>query len=132
MVSIKTINGNLHKYLKLELTKDFEAFKEEFGRDVFEQTQALIFMSISGKQPAEKNREAFNDLVECYCHIPEYKALVDKGLDHLTKTYSNQVIDLGDKVADGKTYFNQVKEQLISGDFNFAMLGTKKSEEMNF
>lgn len=132
MVALKTINGNLHKYLKLEMKAYFDAFEEKMGSDAFEQTQALIFLSISGKEPAEKNKQLFKELVECYCHIPEYKALVDKGLDHLSKTYANQVIDLGDKVADGKTYFKEVKKQLISGDFNFSMLGTKKSEEMNF
>ena len=132
MVALKTVNGNLHKYLKFDMEKDFDKFKKDMGSDAFENTQALLFLSISGKKPAEKNQELFKDLVECYCHIPQYKALVDKGLDHLTKTYGNQIIDLGDKVADGKTYFNKVKEQLISGNFDFSALGTKKSEEMDF
>lgn len=132
MVTLKTVNGNLHKYLKLEMKQDFDNFENKMGSDAFENTQALLFLAISGKKPAEKNQELFKDLVECYCHIPEYKALVDKGLDHLTKTYGNQVIDLGDKVASGKTYFKEVKKQLISGDFDFNALGVKKQEEFNY
>ena len=129
MVEISKVNKNVHKFLRYEMTDFFENYKQEFGESIFEQTQFLVFASINGKEPKPENRELFNELVECYNHVPEYKEIVDATLKHLGEVYKNQTIDLGAKTADGATYFKDVKEQLESGDFSFDHLGKPKTEE---
>lgn len=130
MVSIKTINGNLHKYLKNDMQDFFEEYEKNFGADIFEQTQCILFMSVSGKEPKPENKNVFEQLVEIYNHVPEYKEIVDKTLVHLEKVYKNETIDLGTKTANGLTYFRDVKTQLEGGNFDFSKLG--KAKENNF
>ena len=132
MVALKTVYNNTHKYLKNEMAEDFERFADKYdGAKIFEQTQALIFMAINGHEPKDKHKDTLKELIDAYNHIPDFRDLVDKGLDHLHEAYKNETIDLDDKTAQGDKYFKQVKEQLRYGEMDFSVLGTPKKLDQN-
>ncbi|MBR4124088.1 MAG: hypothetical protein IKR12_00800 [Clostridia bacterium] len=112
MVAISTIYSNAHKYLKTEeMRKEFEAFKEKYNVDCFEQAQALINMAISGKM---SNPQLLKNLKEYYNdEDPAFRNIVDKCFNHLVKTYGKEDIQLRDgRVVNGAKYLLNAKKSL--------------------
>lgn len=112
MVAISTVYSNAHKFLKNEeMKRDFDAFEQKYGVNCFEQAQALINMTISGKvnnpQLLKNLKEYYND------QDPAFKNIVDKCLNHLIKTYGKEEIKLKDgRVVDGAKYLLNAKKSL--------------------
>ena len=131
MVELSTIYNNTHKFLKERMAADFKAYEQKHGMSAFDYVQALVFATLSETEP-KKNQVSFRQLVEVYGNDPDFKALIDKTLNHVKEQYKGETL----KFASGKKvnleqYVEYAQKQLNEGKVNFEeRLGnlTKKSD----
>ena len=137
MVLIVDVFDEAEKYLKTEMAKDLKDFEKRNGFKVYNQTITLVKMALSDKKPI--NYDDFLKLRKIYNNenLPEFKALVDKCLDHLKEVFKNEKIKLFGKdsvgkplIVDGKNYFDFAKYALrMNKDKNFSNYKSKNIKQ---
>ena len=127
MVLLVDVFNEAEKYLKTGMAKDLKDFEKANGFKVYNQIMALVKMALSDKKP--DNYEDFADLRRIYNEesFPEFRALVDKCIDHLKEVFKDEKIKLFGKDSFGKPLIVNGKNY-----FDFAKYALRMNKEKNF
>ena len=132
MVELSTVYNNTHKFLREKMANDFKNYQTKNNdNEIFSKVQAIVFASLSEKEP-QKNKNTLIELIDVYSKDAEFKALVDKALDHVKEQYKGQTLQFVDgKKVDLERYVNFTKKQLDAGKIDYAGRLNYLSKELN-
>ena len=120
MIELSTVYKNTHKFLKEKMAADFNSYEQAHNGSVFDQVQALVFASLSEKEP-QKSKDAFLQLVDAYGNDPDFKALVNKALNHVKEQYKGETLKFPDgRKVNVDKFVDQTQKQLEAGKIDFA------------